>query len=184
LIPGITLEEINERADQWISDDNRVITVSGPEKEEAGIPDEAALLAVFDGVNKLAVTPWVDKVRDEPLVASEPETGRVVEETVLSELGVTRWKLDNGIIVLLKPTDFKNDEIVLQGYSPGGHSLRGRDGRRQLQPDRAAEGPDRQGGQRVGRDQRAIRGSPRERVAQGSRDDVPVALPQVHWRPS
>jgi zinc protease len=123
LIPGITLDEINERADQWISDDNRVITVSGPEKEDAGIPDEAALLAVFDGVNKLAVAPWVDKVRDEPLVASEPETGRVVEETVLSELGVTRWKLDNGIIVLLKPTDFKNDEIVLQGYSPGGHSL-------------------------------------------------------------
>jgi zinc protease len=123
LIPGITLEEINNRADQWISDENRVITVSGPEKDEAGIPDEAALLAVFDDVRQLEVTPWVDQVRNEPLVAKEPTAGRVVEESTLPELGVTRWTLQNGVTVLLKPTDYKNDEIVLRGYSPGGDSL-------------------------------------------------------------
>ena len=123
IVPGVTLEEIKARADQWISETNRVILVSGPEKEEAGVPDESQLLAVFAGVERLAVTPWVDQVRDEPLVASIPVGGKVVEESTIDELGLTRWKLQNGVSVLLKPTDYKNDEIVIQGYSPGGTSL-------------------------------------------------------------
>ena len=69
------------------------------------------------------MTPWVDQTRDEPLVAAEPAAGRVVDESTLPELGVTRWTLQNGVTVLLKSTDFKNDEIILRGYSPGGHSL-------------------------------------------------------------
>ena len=123
LVPGITLAEINARADQWITEDNRVILVSGPDKEEAGIPEEAGVLAVFDDAAAVAVIPWVDQVRDEPLVASAPEPGKVVSEETIEELNVTRWKLSNGVTVLLKPTDFKNDEIRLRGYSPGGDSL-------------------------------------------------------------
>jgi len=123
LMPTVTLDEINARADQWISDHSRVITVSGPDKEESGIPDESALLAVFDDVEQISVTPWVDQTRDEPLVAVEPAAGRVVKETRIDELDVTRWELSNGVSVLLKPTDFKNDEILLRGYRPGGHSL-------------------------------------------------------------
>ncbi len=123
LVPGITLDEINARAEQWISENNRVILVSGPEKEAAGIPSESALLAVFEAVEQIEVTPWVDQVRDEPLVANEPEAGRVVESSIVEAVDVTRWKLSNGITVLLKPTDFKNDEVLIRGYSPGGHSL-------------------------------------------------------------
>lgn len=123
MVPGVTLAEINARADQWISANNRVVLVSGPEKEEAGIPGEPQLLAVFDSVAQLAVTPWVDQVRDEPLVGSIPHAGKVVEETKIDELGTTRWKLENGVTVLLKPTDYKNDEIVIRGFSPGGTSL-------------------------------------------------------------
>ncbi len=123
MVPGVTLEEIKARADQWISETNRVILVSGPEKEAAGIPEESQLLAVFAGVERLAVTPWVDQVRDEPLVASIPVAGKVVAESTIDELGLTRWTLQNGVTVLLKPTDYKNDEIVIRGYSPGGTSL-------------------------------------------------------------
>jgi len=123
LIPGVTLEEVNERAAQWLTDENRVIMVSGPEKEAAGVPGEAALLAAFDEAAKVAVTPWVDRTRDEPLVAEAPTPGTVLGEEYIEELGVTRWQLSNGVTMVLKPTDFKNDEIMLSGYSPGGHSL-------------------------------------------------------------
>jgi len=123
IVPGVTLEEIKARADQWISEDNRMVLVSGPEKESASIPEESQLLAVFAGAEKLAVTPWVDQTRDEPLVASIPAGGKVIEESTIDALGLTRWKLENGVTVLLKPTDYKNDEIVLRGYSPGGTSL-------------------------------------------------------------
>jgi zinc protease len=123
LVPGIGLAEINARADQWITDENRVILVSGPDTEAAGIPDEKTVLAVFDAAAAVAVTPWVDQVRDEPLVASSPTAGQVVSEEFIEELNVTRWELSNGVTVLLKPTDFKNDEVRLRGYSPGGSSL-------------------------------------------------------------
>ena len=123
LVPEITLEEINARAGQWITDENRVILVSGPETDAAGIPDESGLLAVFESAETVAVTPWVDQTRDAPLVTSAPSPGRVTETQVIEELGVTRWTLSNGAVVLIKPTDFKNDEILLRGTSSGGHSL-------------------------------------------------------------
>ena len=123
MVPAITLSEVNARSTARISEQNRVILVSGPEKEAAAIPDEQQLLAVFEAVDELAVTPWVDRTRDEPLVAVPPTAGRVVAEHETAELGVTRWTLANGVEVLLKPTDFKNDEVLLSAYSPGGHSL-------------------------------------------------------------
>ena len=123
LIPGIELAEINARAGQWITDTNRVILLSGPDTEAAGIPGEAELLDVFQAADKLGVTPWVDRTRDEPLVEKTPVPGSVVSEEVIAELGATLWRLSNGIELLLKPTDFKNDEVLLRGYSPGGHSL-------------------------------------------------------------
>ncbi|HEU4521307.1 MAG TPA: insulinase family protein, partial [Thermoanaerobaculia bacterium] len=123
LIPAITLAEVNARAAQWLTDVNRVILVSGPDKKEAAIPDEKRLLAVFEETAKVAVTPFADTVRNEPLVADEPSPGRVVEESHFPEVGVTRWKLSNGAVVLLKPTDFQNDQILIRGWSPGGTSL-------------------------------------------------------------
>ena len=123
LVPTITLEEVNARAGQWITKDNRVVLVSGPETDAAGIPDEAGLLAIFESAADVSVIPWVDQTRDAPLVTQVPTAGRVVAEETIAELDVTRWTLSNGAVVLLKPTDFKNDEIFLRGTSPGGHSL-------------------------------------------------------------
>ena len=123
IVPSITLEEVEARAGQWITPGNRVILVSGPDSEQAGIPDEATVLATFDAADAAAIEPWVDQVRNEPLVAMVPDPGAVVEETSIEDLGVTVWTLSNGARVVLKPTDFKNDQVVLRGWSPGGSSL-------------------------------------------------------------
>jgi zinc protease len=123
VLPTVMLAEINALADEWITEDNRVVLVSGPDKQESGIPAEERLLALFDEVDAIEVSPWIDKVRDEPLVGSPPEPGAVVREETIPELDVTRWELANGATVLVKPTDFKNDEILLFGESDGGHSL-------------------------------------------------------------
>ncbi|MCB1035441.1 MAG: insulinase family protein, partial [Acidobacteria bacterium] len=123
MIPPVTLEEINHLAQDWITEDNRVILVSGPEKEGATLPTEAQLAAAFEAVAAKDIEPYRDRVRDEPLLAQLPEPGPVVETKEIPELGVTEWRLANGARVFLKPTDFKNDEILLQGFSPGGTSL-------------------------------------------------------------
>jgi len=122
-VPSIELDELNGLTSEWVSDNNRIIVVSAPEKESETTPAEEALLAVFDKVSSKTIDAWVDKVRQDPLVAEIPEAGTVVDQSTIEELGVTHWKLSNGVEVVLKPTDFKNDEIRLSGFSPGGSSL-------------------------------------------------------------
>jgi zinc protease len=122
-LPTVTLDEVNHLARQWISEQNRVILVNAPEKPGVAAPAEADVRAVFRAAEAESVEPYVDRVRDEPLVAKVPSAGRIVEEQTIAELGVTHWKLSNGAQVVLKPTDFKNDEVLLVGFSPGGHSL-------------------------------------------------------------
>ena len=123
LLPGIALEEVNALAGEWTSDSNRVIMVNAPEKEGLVVPDEKDLMEVFARVEQKEITPYEEEVSDEPLVAQVPEPVEIVERSQVAEIGVTWWTLSNGIRVCLKPTDFKNDQILFTSYSPGGHSL-------------------------------------------------------------
>ena len=122
-LPTIELAEVNQLARQWITDENRVIVVSGPEKQDLPLPEEPELLAVFEAVAASEIEPFADRTLDAPLLPEVPAPGEVAEETVIAELGVTEWRLGNGVRVVLKPTDFKNDEVLLGAFSPGGHSL-------------------------------------------------------------
>ena len=122
-IPGISLDEVNGIADEWITDHNRVILVNAPEKPDVKVPDEAEILSVLDAVNTKDIEPYVDSVSDQPLVEKVPVPVDIISESKIDELGVTEWKLSNGVRIVLKPTDFKNDEILFTAYSPGGYSL-------------------------------------------------------------
>jgi len=122
-LPTITVDEVNELAQGLISEKNRVIIATAPEDEEKALPTEGELLAVFETVDSGELEPWVDQVRDGPLLAELPEPGEVVAESYREALGVTEWRLSNGVRVLLKPTDFKNDQVLISGWSPGGTSV-------------------------------------------------------------
>jgi zinc protease len=123
LVPGIRLEQVNGLAKDWIVDRNRVILVSAPEKEGVEIPSENDLLAVFTAVDASDVTAYEDAAVDAPLVSRMPEPGEIVESEKIEEIGAWRWELSNEVSVLLKPTDFKDDEILIRAWSPGGTSL-------------------------------------------------------------
>lgn len=122
-VPGITLEEVNALTSRYITDENRVFVVSAPEQEDVELPAEAQLSAVFEQVAAEQIEPWVDQTREEPLLATKPEPGRIVEESGHAELEVTEWRLSNGVRVVLKPTDFQNDQVLFTGWSFGGSSL-------------------------------------------------------------
>ena len=66
---------------------------------------------------------YVDAVSDVPLLAEVPVATKVVSRSDDSKFGFTELTFGNGVRMILKPTDFKNDEIVLSAYSPGGTSL-------------------------------------------------------------
>ncbi|MFQ5702646.1 MAG: M16 family metallopeptidase [Gemmatimonadales bacterium] len=122
-LPGIQLDEVNSLARQWLTDHNRVILVSAPEKDGVEIPTADELLQVFRTVAASDIEPYTDAVDNDPLIAVPPTPGTIVEGNEVAEIGVTIWRLSNGARVILKPTDFKDDEIVFRASSPGGTSL-------------------------------------------------------------
>jgi zinc protease len=122
-LPGIALDEINKLTDTRMRPGNRVVAISAPEKEGVKVPTEAEVLAVLNGAGAKNIEAYVDKVTTKPLIASPPVPGKVLQERKIESLGVTEWRLSNGALVVLKPTDFKNDEILFSAYSNGGTSL-------------------------------------------------------------
>ncbi len=122
-MPGITLEEINTLAKAWAPDSNRVVLVNAPEKEGVAVPDDRKLAAVIASAAGKELKPYVDTISTAPLLDPLPDPGTISKTTVRESIGITEWELANGVKVVLKPTNFKEDEIELRAFSPGGMSL-------------------------------------------------------------
>ncbi len=122
-IDGIKLDEINKLASQFITDKNRAVVILGPEKAKDQLPTEAKVRDLLATAGK-DVTAYVDDTKNEPLLPTEPKGTKIVSEKKLDDrLGVTELTLGNGVKVLLKPTDFKNDQILFKATGKGGTSL-------------------------------------------------------------
>ena len=121
--PAITVDMVNQYVKSLISEDNMVISLTGPDKEGVTYPDKAQVLAAIKEVEAEEVAPYVDKVSNEPLISKEPVAGKVTKSVAGKKFGTTEWTLSNGAKVVLKPTDFKSDEITMLAVSKGGYSL-------------------------------------------------------------
>ena len=123
LTPTITLAEVNKLASNWITDQNRVIIAQTPLKEGVPVPTESALLAVFDRAAKAPIVAYTENLSGSALLDKVPAGGKIVSSAPIASIGATEWKLSNGARVIVKPTDFKADEILFGAYSRGGTSL-------------------------------------------------------------
>ena len=128
-LPEVTLADVDALAGELLREQNRVVALSLPEVENRQVgeasgaaPTEADVRAVLAAVDSADLEPYQDDVAAGPLVPTPPAPGRVVETEDLGE-GATAWTLSNGVRVLLKPTDFQNDEVLISAFSPGGSSL-------------------------------------------------------------
>ena len=122
-LPTVKIEEVNELAKQWITDENRVVVVTGPYRENAPVISENEVRALLDASKTKTLDPYVDNVSDKPLFDKELSAMPVKSTEKIANVDITEVVLANGIKVLLKPTDFKNDEILMSSWSPGGSSL-------------------------------------------------------------
>jgi zinc protease len=119
----ITIDEINKLAREWFPDRNRLIVVRAPEKTGLVVPDETKLAAVIKASAAKDLKPYVDTLAAAALLDSIPASGAIASTTTNEAAGITEWQLSNGVKVVLKPTTFRNDEIVFRAFSPGGTSL-------------------------------------------------------------
>lgn len=122
-IPEITLEEINSLPSKWITDDNIVVSITGLEKEGVELPTEEEVLSIIRNTKNTELEAYVDAILDKPLIAAIPKSSMITESIVDKDLGTTTWILENGATVILKKTDFKEDEILFRATSSGGSSL-------------------------------------------------------------
>ena len=123
LLPTITLADVNNLAKSWITDENRVVIAQAPIKSGVALPTKEGILAAFNKAANATVAAWTETVSSENLVEKAPVAGKVVSSTPIKSIDAVEWKLSNGARVIIKPTDFKADEVLFTAYSPGGSSL-------------------------------------------------------------
>ena len=127
IVNQIPVEAVNQVFSQIVSDKNLVVLGMMPALEGESCPKDEDILALLSQVEAENIAPYVDNVKDEPLVSELPAAGKVVKENVLSDFGAKEWILSNGAKVILKKTDFKADEINMMAVAKGGTSVYGND---------------------------------------------------------
>ncbi len=121
-LDGIKLEEVNALGNVLITKENRAVILMAPEKDKAILPTEAQIREWLNTAGS-NVTAYVDNTIDKPLIAKLPTGTKITATKQIPEVGVTEYTFANGVKAVLKPTDFKNDEIMFGAYSFGGTNL-------------------------------------------------------------
>lgn len=122
-LDGITLEEVNAIIGEQISEQNRVVYLTAPEKDDVKLPTTDDLLAWVKASDESSPKALEESVLDDQLIKTEPSPGKVVERLEIDNLDVSALKLSNGAQVFIKTTDYKNDEIQFMAHREGGISL-------------------------------------------------------------
>ncbi len=123
IAPMLPVDAVNEYVKEIITDKNLVVFSLCPDKEGVTVPTKEQLEAVINKVKAEKVEAYKDNVINEPLMSVLPTSGTIKSTKEYTKLGYTELTLSNGVKVLLKPTKFKDDEIILRAKSEGGASL-------------------------------------------------------------
>lgn len=116
----LNVDAINQWFGSLIQDDNRVVLILMPEGEGYTNADEDALATALEAIDEEDLEPYRDEVRTDPLIPQLPAAGSVTSTRHLDEWDATEYTLSNGVKVVVKPTTFKNNEIVFEAQALGG----------------------------------------------------------------
>ena len=123
LLPAIEIEDINALIPVLYPDHSMVVQISLPEDDSIAVPTKEDVLSLIDAVERAPVAAYEDDTSDRPLLESIPTPGGIDSEWYYPELDLHDWQLSNGLRILAKSTPFKDDQIIFNGYAPGGASL-------------------------------------------------------------
>ena len=125
LAPNITVDIINQVLPELITTDgkNLVITNFNQEKDGAVYPTVEGLQAAYNAASSANIEPYVDNVKNEPLMTKMPKKGKIKKESTNETFSYKELELSNGARVILKKTDYKQDEIRMSAFQRGGQSL-------------------------------------------------------------
>ena len=125
LLPLISIAEFDDVVESWTRAADTALLVVRPAETDAASDEEltAATLAQLQAADTLEVESYADELGDVPLLAEIPTPGSITSEEPIESIDAQRWILSNGITVVAKQTDFRDDEVEFTAFSPGGRSL-------------------------------------------------------------
>ena len=119
ILPMIPVQGINEAVKGLLTAENQVIVVSQPRKDGMEVIAEDQFVGNLQSILNAEYEAYVDEVITDPMITNLPAPGKVVSQKE-GEFGTTELTLSNGVKVVVKPTDFKADEILMTAFSKGG----------------------------------------------------------------
>jgi zinc protease len=123
LLPTVTTAEVSTFVKTLLGDDSRVLLATSPQKAGVSVPSESDLQATLLSADQVAVTPWTETTVTRELVENKPAPAAITSRREVPAVGMTILRFANGVEAWLKPTDFKNDQILFDMEAPGGASL-------------------------------------------------------------
>ena len=121
ILPTLTVAELNQLGKSFGGAEGRVILISGPDGKP--LPKQERVLEIVREVEKAELKPWEDSTPQQALMDKAPKPGKITKERTVDKIGVTEWTLQNGVRVIVKPTDFELDSISITGNSAGGEAM-------------------------------------------------------------
>ena len=123
ILPQLNVAMVNQVVATYIPEDgfNTIVTIMAPANPAVNLPTEAQALAMLEYArisDRVMARAEVDM--NLPLVERSPRPGRIRRTTHDRSFGTTEWTLNNGIRVIMRPTEFRQDEILMSAFSPGG----------------------------------------------------------------
>jgi len=122
IIPTITVEEVSLRAKQWMTPENRVVVIMGPDKPEAKHLTKEQAFAIIKEVESGPIEPYSDKVVSSNLISKELKGSKVKSTKQLPEFNAVEWTLGNDAKVVFRQADYEKDQVSLIAMSNGGSS--------------------------------------------------------------
>jgi zinc protease len=119
----ITVADINAVCAAYTKPVDRDILITAPENEKANLPNQSTLENWLAQVEAEPLQPYKDETSKLPFLSHEPVAGKIIKQESDEVLHTTTLTLSNGVKVVLKPTDFDSNQVMFNGFAPGGNSL-------------------------------------------------------------
>ncbi len=123
VLPAITLSDMTALEKKLDIGPGSFALLLSSDKPGGALPSADQLTADVTQARQLPITAYHEKEIGHSLMDKLPEDGTVMKKEEDKELGTVDLTLSNGVIVTLKPTTFKNDDIRMDAWRWGGFHL-------------------------------------------------------------
>lgn len=120
-LPQITLEQVNTAVRNLFSKNNQIIVLQAPEKQKNILPQEQELIEWVN--SQRAVEEYKDIAANMNIVTDSLTPSKIRDSIFFQKIDVHQYRLSNGATLVLKKTNFKNDQVLFRAFSDGGVSL-------------------------------------------------------------